>query len=359
MAEMTSKERVLTTLANQEPDRVPINYGANGGIDARLKEHFGLKPNDGNGLNDALGVDFRSVGARYTGPRLHEDIPERGVRVNNWGIHTRKIEHDSGEYWDYCDFPLKDADEKMVANWPMPSPDDHDFSHVREVCERNKKYAIYVGNAGLGCIINSAGFLRGMEQVLIDLVTDDPAGLTLIDRRLDIEYEIARRVIEAADGAVDFMWMGEDLGTQDGQLISMDVFKTHIRPRHQRLIDLAKAHDLPIMIHTCGSSSWTYEDYIEMGMTAVDTLQPEAANMSPEYLKKTFGGRLAFHGCISTAGPVASGTVQETIDYCKNTLDIMMPGGGYCFSPTHSLQDNSPTENVVAMYETAHKFGRY
>jgi uroporphyrinogen decarboxylase len=81
--------------------------------------------------------------------------------------------------------------------------------------------------------------------------------------------------------------------------------------------------------------------------------------MSPEYLKETYGGRLAFHGCISTAGPVANGTVQETVDYCKRTLDIMMPGGGYCFSPTHSLQDNSPTENVVAMYEVAHEHGRY
>lgn len=113
------------------------------------------------------------------------------------------------------------------------------------------------------------------------------------------------------------------------------------------------------MIHTCGSSSWAYDDYIEIGLTAADTLQPEAKNMSPEYLKKTFGDRLAFHGCISTAGPVAYGTADETMDYCRKTLEIMMPGGGYCFAPTHALQDNSPTENVVAMYKTAHKYGKY
>jgi uroporphyrinogen decarboxylase len=88
-------------------------------------------------------------------------------------------------------------------------------------------------------------------------------------------------------------------------------------------------------------------------------LQPEAAKMSPAYLKKTFGDRLAFHGCISTAGPVSFGTVADVVADCRKTLEIMMPGGGYCFSPTHSLQDNSPTENVVAMYETAHKFGVY
>jgi uroporphyrinogen decarboxylase len=37
----------------------------------------------------------------------------------------------------------------------------------------------------------------------------------------------------------------------------------------------------------------------------------------------------------------------------------MMPGGGYALAPTHQLQDNSPTENVVAMYEAAHRHGRY
>ena len=86
---MTSKERVLTTLANREADRVPVNYSANPGIDGRLKSHFGLDPKDGEGLLRVLGVDFRGVGARYTGPRLHQDIPERGVQVDNWGIHRR------------------------------------------------------------------------------------------------------------------------------------------------------------------------------------------------------------------------------------------------------------------------------
>ena len=91
----------------------------------------------------------------------------------------------------------------------------------------------------------------------------------------------------------------------------------------------------------------------------MDTLQPEAANMSPAYLKTTFGDKLAFHGCISTAGPVAGGTVGQVIDNVRETLEIMMPGGGYALAPTHSLQDNSPTQNVLAMYEAAHKYGRY
>jgi uroporphyrinogen decarboxylase len=355
---MTSKERVLTALARRVPDRVPINYEANPGIDKRLKAHFGLAKDDGRGLRDALGVDFRGVGAPYRGRRLHAERPGRQVDAQ-WGWVTRYVEHGQGGYWDFCDFPLATADEEAVAGWPMPSPDDYDYSDVAERCAADSRYAVHVGNPGLACIMNTAGFLRGMEQMFVDLATDDPAGLRLIDRMLAVQLETTRRVLEAAKGGVDFMWIGEDLGTQHTPLISMETFRKHIRPRHKPFFDLAKAYNLPVMIHTCGSSSWAYDDYIAMGLAAVDTLQPEAANMSPDYLKKRFGDRLAFHGCISTGGPVAFGTVAETIACCRNTLDIMMPGGGYCFAPTHALQDNSPTANVVAMYEVAREYGRY
>ena len=356
---MTAKQRVVITMAGRQADRVPINYAANGGIDGRLKAHFGLAGDDDEALRRALGVDFRGVGPRYIGPKLHADIPERGIKVDDWGRHRRWVAHGTGGYWDYCLWPLRDADEQAVADWPMPSPDDFDYRGVAEACRRHGPCAVYVGSPGLGDIINSNGMLRTMEQTLVDLITDDPAGLLLARRRTEINVEITRRTLEAAAGGVDFMWLGEDLGTQIAPMISMDLFRRHIRPLHQQLVDLALAYDLPVMIHTCGSSSWAFEDFIEMGIAGVDTLQPEAADMSPRYLKNTFGGRLFFHGCISTAGPVACGTVADTIADVRQTLDIMMPGGGYCLAPTHALQDNSPTENVVAMYEAAHEYGRY
>ena len=357
MSRMSSKERVLTALARQEPDRVPINYSANPGIDRRLKEHYGLAPDDGEGLAKVLGVDFRGAHASYTGPKLHEDKPDR--RIDMWGIHTRWIEHESGGYWDFCDFPLREASEEEVAAWPMPSPDDFDYSNIAEQCRKNAEFAVSCGGAGLGDIINSTGMVRSMEQVLVDLMTDEPAGLLYVDRKMEIMLEVMRRTIEAAKGGIDLMWMGEDLGTQKSPLISLDLYRRQLRPRHQRYIDLAKAYDLPVIIHTCGSSSWVYDDFIEMGVNAVDTLQPEATNMEPAYLKERFGHALAFHGCISTAGPVAYGTPDEVDANVRETLDIMMPGGGYCLSPTHQLQDNSPTENVVAMYDAAHKHGIY
>lgn len=357
-SKMTPRERVLAFFARSEPDRVPINYSANPGIDARLKEALGLSQSDHEGLLQALGVDFRGVGVPYVGPRLHSEIPGRNV-CPQFGIRTRHVEHGTGAYEDFCDFPLRDATEEEIAAWPMPNPDHFDYSVVDAACKAYEPYALYVGGPGLGDIINSSGMIRNMEQVMLDIITENPAWQLYVDRRLDILLEVKRRTIEAAKGRIDFVWMGEDLGTQHAPLISLEMYRRMIRPRHQRVVDMAKSFGLPVMIHTCGSSSWAYEDFIEMGIDAVDTLQPEAANMSPEYLKATFGGRLSFHGCISTAGPVSFGTVEDVVADCKHVLDVMMPGGGYAFAPTHALQDNSPTENVIAMYQTAHTYGWY
>ncbi len=356
---MNSKERVLRTFRHEETDRVPVNYFANPGIDSKLKKHFELKVDDDEALRKTMGIDFRGINPPYTGPKLHQDIPARNVLVDEWGIHRTWIEHGSGGYWDFCDFPLEKAAEEEVAAWPMPNPDHFDYSKVKELCCLYREYAVGTGGPGTCDIINKNGTLRGVEQTLIDLVTDDTAGMLLTKRRVDIQLEITRRTLEAADGGIDFLWIGEDLGSQNSPLISMELFRKQIRPHHQRFVDLAKSFKIPVMIHSCGSSSWAYEDFIDMGISVVDTLQPEAKNMAPDYLKSKFGGRLAFHGCISTAGPVAYGTADETVDYCRKTLEIMMPGGGYCFAPTHALQDNSPTENVVAMYESVHKYGKY
>jgi len=357
MKRMRSKERVLTAFARQEPDRVPVDYLANPGIDRRLKDHYSLAPDDAEGLRQALGVDFRTVGAPYVGPEVHPEVPGRQIDI--WGIHRRWIEHESGGYWDYCDFPLEDATLEQVEAWPMPSPDDFDYSQVVDQCRRYQDYCCVAGGPGTVDVINSTGMLRTMEQVLIDLLQDDEACLRYVDRKTGVQLAVLERTLEAARGSIDLLWIGEDLGTQRGPLINIDLFRRHLRPQHQKFIDLGKSYGLPVMLHSCGSSSWSFDDFIEMGVTVVDTLQPEAADMEPRYLKERFGDRLAFHGCVSTAGPVAYGTTADTVADVRQTLEIMMPGGGYAMAPTHQLQDNSPTENVVAMYEATREYGQY
>ena len=356
---MTSKERVQQAINHGKPDRVPINYMTNDAIDKRLKSHLGLKHNDNEGLLQTLGVDFRSMWANYTREPLHVSTREDRMVDGLHGWVMRYIANDSGGYWDFCDFPLIDADEETVARWPFPDADHFDYDRLLEDVKANRNNALVLGNAGIGCVINTIGFLRGMEQTLIDLITDDPAGLMLIEKLMNSQLQKLERELDKVGKLVDILNIGEDLGTQHTPLISREILHKHILPWHKKFIDMATAYGVPVMMHTCGSSSWAYEDYIAVGLKGVETLQPEAANMGAKYLKDTFGGRLFFHGGISTAGSLAYGTAHDITEEASNVLKIMMPGGGYIFSPAHQIQDNTPVENVVAMYNVAHTVGQY
>ncbi len=358
MERLSSKERVMAALNHQEPDRIPINYMANSGIDARLKRHYGIASHDDESLLNRLHVDMREVSIPYIGPVLHAPRPERAIDPA-WGITKRWIAHESGGYWDYCDFPLASLDEELIESWKMPDPDDYDYDSLDEQLSIWDGKAICIGNPGLGDIMNTTGMLCGMEQVYLAMAMMDENWLRLVDRRLDIQLEVTRRALEGASSPIDYMWLGEDLGAQSGALISLDTYRTIIRPRHQKFIDLAGSFGIPVMIHSCGSSSWAFEDFIEMGISAVDTLQPEAKDMSPSYLKNRFGNRLSFHGGFSTAGKVVDGSIEEVLQELQDLLSVMMPRGGYLFSPTHMLQDNSSLENVVAVYEELPILGRY
>ena len=355
---MTARERVRKTFALEKTDRVTIGYEANPVIHMKTANALGIPDGDNEKVLRALGVDYRAVYALYKGPKLFEDIPDR-LRDPVDGYVMRWAANESGGYWDCCDFPLQGAEPEVIAGYPVPGPDDYDYETARWLINSQRDFALYVGNPGVSDVINSIGRIMGMEDILVNLATEDEATLTLLKRRKDLQLGILERILDQNKGEIDFMWIGEDLGTQHAPMISPEIYRKTIKPVHKAFADLAKSYDIPLMIHTCGSSSWAYEDFIEVGIDAVDTLQPEAANMSPRYLKEKFGGRLSFRGCISTAGPLSFGTAEDTRNYVRDTLEIMMDGFGYHFAPTHMIQDNTPVENVIAMYQAVHDFGSY
>ena len=356
---MSAKERVQRTFQFEKTDRVTIGYDANPGIHRRLCQSLGISENDKEALFDCLGIDYYGLQPRYTGPSLFS-VPE-GRQVDPLeGAVMKWVEHPTGGYWDFCDFPLQDGEKEDFDKFPIPDPDNFDYEAMaEEAAYFGKKYALYVGNPGMADIINSNGRLMGMEDVLCHLLLGEDYVMDFIRRRVNFQLGMLERTISAAKGNIDFLWIGEDLGTQIGPMIGLDLYRKRMKPLHKLFVELADMYHLPVLVHTCGSSSWVYEDFLEMGVRGVDTLQPEAVNMSPEYLAEHFGGRLNFRGCISTAGPLAEGTAEETREVCRKTLEIMMPRRGYHFAPTHMIQDNTPVENVIAMYQAAHDFGSY
>ncbi|HQE77219.1 MAG TPA: uroporphyrinogen decarboxylase family protein, partial [Candidatus Hydrogenedentes bacterium] len=234
-----------------------------------------------------------------------------------------------------------------------PRIDDYDFSGLRARCEAVSDYAVCLGGAGMPDIVNGVGRGRGMEQVLLDIMTQDEVGVAVIDRRCDFYYDYCRRALETAGDLIDILCLGEDCGNQLGPMFDPVVFDRFFRPRLQRFYDLGHAFGCKVMMHSCGSTRRLMPRFIEMGLDVLDAVQPEPAGMNPDEVKQEFGDKLAFCGMISTQHTLPHGTEAECRAEARHRIDVIGKGGGYIFSPAHCIQPDTPIENVLAIYEEA------
>ena len=346
--QLTSKERVLMAIAHRQPDRPPIQIYCTPEIDERLRAHFG----DIHYM-DAFEVDFRGVGPAWTRP-LRTPEPGSGIgRYDIWGTGFKDITNAIGgtysEAWDRPIAELKTMDQ--VNAYPWPSIDGYDFSTIPAQIEQVKDYAVIHGSPGVPDIINGVSFARGMEQVLIDIASEDEVGLAIIDRRVEFFYEFAKRGLQAGGGKIDILHMGEDLGTQKGPTISPATFDSFFRPRYQRFFDLAHEYGAKAMLHSCGATRLLQSRLIDMGLDVIDSVQPEPVGMDPEELKNEFGDRLTYCGMLSTQQTLPHGTVAECRAEARHRIDVIGKNGGYIFAPAHCIQPDTPIENILAMYE--------
>ena len=246
---MTAKERVLHTFNHEKADRVPVNYLANPAIHKRVAAALGV-PADKDAVDDALGVDFKELMPRYTGRPLFS--PREGRRVNPLtGAVQRWVPNQDGGYWDHCDFPLAEADDETIANWPVPDPDDFDYDELLDRCKLYRHKAVHFGHPGVSDVMNNTGMIRGMENIYMDLALETESVMTLLDRRMKAELAMFERALDKCRDYVDFIWTGEDLGTQRAPLISLDMFRNVDPPAppaaHRPGLQLRQAGDDPLL----------------------------------------------------------------------------------------------------------------
>lgn len=351
------KDRILSAINHVEPDHPPIVIWATPEIDKMLRDYFAPAS-----YIEAFDVDIRSVSPlELKGPAVPE--PGSGIdRRDIWGTGYKDVPNNAGGvYSEACDLVLARLYTMDDVNaHPWPNPDDYDYSVIPEQIKQVEEYAVVLGGAGIPDIINSVGRGRGMEQVLVDIISEDEVGISIIDHRVDFYYEWCRRGLEAGGGKIDILHLGEDLGTQKGPTVSPEMFNSFFRPRLQKFIDLAHEYGAKAMLHSCGSTRLLQPMLIEMGLDVLDSVQPEPVGMDPEELKKEFGDKLTYCGMMSTQETLPRGTVEECRKEARHRIDVIGKGGGYIFAPAHCIQPDTPLENILAIYEevTGKKFIR-
>jgi uroporphyrinogen decarboxylase len=200
--------------------------------------------------------------------------------------------------------------------------------------------------------INSIARARGTEQVLIDLVTDDPVFMEIMEARFQFYYDMHQQVLEAAGGLVDFAHIGEDLGTQIAQVISHEVFEKHFAPKLEKYFKMAHGFGARTMMHMCGCVEAFLPRLIELGLDVYDVVQPTTPRSDIAALKERFGRTLRYCGTVCVQSTLAFGSPADVEREVKRRLELFQEGGLF-LGPTHAIQVGSPLENILALYRTA------
>lgn len=345
-------ERWCRSLRREPFDRVPVGYHASAEFCAKMEQRTGL-PTE-TFYRDVIGVDGLLVAPPYIGPepRKYDD----GSFDNLFGVRMRKQSYGAGEYCEAVAYPLAEARTRAdveAHNWP--SPELHDFEsivgHLRENIDRQ----VTLGYFALGWY---SWDTRGMSRFLMDLSLEPDLADAIISRVSDFGYEYFRLAIDAARDYigrnVTTIHLADDWATQDGLLISPDTFRKFFKPHYSRIIDLAHAAELRVEFHCCGSVFGLIPELIDLGVDILNPIQTSARDMEPERLKSEFGKTLAFSGGMDVQTELPFGTPQSVADRTHYLLDTLGRDGGFIFGPSHSIQVDTPVENVLAAYSAVY-----
>jgi len=173
---------------------------------------------------------------------------------------------------------------------------------------------------------------------------------------LDFQLPFIERMLEAAGDRIDFFRVGDDFGTQRGLLIGPDLWRKSLQPSLVAMADVAKRHGALYYHHSCGAIRELLDDLIETGVDVIDPVQVGARGMVPAALKAAFGDRICFSGGVDEQSLLPRGSPDDVRAGVFKLLDDMARGGGFFIGPTHNLQDDIPTENILAMYEAARQW---
>ena len=339
---MTPRERVLMAVEHGEPDRVPCDFWAEEPTWRRLLDYVGHA--DKHRLLDELEVDVR---------HLEVDNPpekeiETGLYQNFWG--ERYVYRPTP--WG----PMREDVRGALAGatclddlqaFPWPTPDQFHYANLESQCRRWEQHALLYGFAD---VWQRPALVRGWEGMFLDMLERGDWVHFLCRIFTDFYKEDYTRAAEATNGRIDLYLLISDLGSQNGPLISLAMFREFVAPYLREMIDCIHGLGGKVLFHSCGSIRPFIPDLIDLGVDLLDPIQPTGPEMSPERLKAEFAGRIGFHGGIDMQHLLPHGSPEQVRAEVRRYCDVLGRYGGYILGPTHLFQPDVPPENILAVY---------
>ena len=353
---MNSRERVQMTLAHEIPDRCPMQISFTPEFADRLRDDMELQghrvhnPHGGGNtyeLELALGQDLLLTSVGWANSYYLDDkayVDEWGV---GWDVQPYETPFGTGVYTEMVHHPL--SDDNAIASYQPPDPNRPELYQDAENAIVDFKEDYWIVGVTVTTILETAWALRGLEQMLFDLVKNPDLANQLLDIPYDYHLAAARKLTELG---VDMIWTGDDVGSQYDMMISPAMWRRYLKPRMAAFISELRDINpgIKIAYHSDGDISPIIPELIEIGVDVLNPIQP--GSMDPAYIKRQFGDRLCFWGTIDEQRTLPFGTPEEVENEVRRRITTIGKDGGLILAPTHHVQLDTPLENFWAMVNT-------
>jgi len=363
---MTPRERILTAMNHELPDRVPLHYWGRSDVNRALMQYLGL--NNWHDVLRHLGCDgWAGVGLRLRFPAW-EVRTDKVAKEGDWpGAGKPYVWHDevtfedewgvvqrigsNGRYVEYVRGPLADADDPDEYDFPGPDRIVDDPTLPERVRQLQRQG--YFVHGGVEQPYKTAWRLRGMEKNLMDYLLNRDFKEKLYDRIFATCEEICRRLVSAG---VDMFEIGGDIAMHDRVIMGARIWREVEKPRLARLIGIARAINprVHVFLHSDGNLMEIMDDLVEIGFDVINPIQPEC--MDPAEVKRRWGDRITLHGCGSIQRVLPFGSVADVRRHVRDLIATCGRNGGLVLGPANVLQPDIPLKNILTFYDTALKY---
>lgn len=333
---MKPRDIVLETIHHGQPPKVPYDLLFEDNVDLRIDEYYGS-----TSWRQRLTPYLVGVTAAFTDPRTPIDaIRYRDAYGGIWRTDRRP--------W-HLEKPA--LDRPSFDNYDFPTPEVFYRPDMRE--EGRQRIAnlngesFVVGNLGWG-LFERTWIMRGFENSLMDVTQNPDFFEESLERMMNLYLKLVDYTC-AID--VDGILFGDDWGSQQGVILGPKRWRQLLKPRWAKIYERVHSYGKIVMHHSCGSVADIMPDIIEIGMDVLESVQPEAAGMNPYELKKKWGDKITFWGCLGSQSIIPFGTPAQIKAEIRKLRREMAPGGGYLMAPAKPLQLETPTENAIAILE--------
>jgi uroporphyrinogen decarboxylase len=347
---MTSRERWLALFAGEKADRIPTDYWATDEVTERLQRE--LRCSTKEDLFCRLNIDgIVSLEA----PKIFTQLPDDPA-ADIWGLRRTLIDYGSGTYDEFANHPLAHMTTvEEIHGYSWPSPDDRDYRSFAEMVRQAPGHRILRVGDFEPFLLYCA--LRGLEQAFMDLLLEPDIAQAALDHIFDYYYATNGRMFDAGKGRIDMTYIAEDLGGQTTLLLSPAQIRRFILPHQKQMADLARSYGIHIFYHTDGAVRDIIPDLINVtGIELLNPIQWRCPGMEREALVRDFGQRVIFHGGVDNQQTLPFGSEDDVRNEVLDNIRIFS-GSRWICAPCHNLQPVTPTANIIALYETIHRYG--